>query len=49
MKNDEFYPIKIKKSKLYIDITLQNIRENYHIKESFFYKLRKIIKKILKK
>ena len=49
MKNDEFYPTKIKKSKLYIDITMQNIRENYHIKEGFFYKLRRFIKKILKK
>jgi hypothetical protein len=49
MESNEFFPSKIKKSKFYIDITLQNVRENYHIKENFFQKLRKIIKKLLRK
>jgi hypothetical protein len=49
MKSYDNYPEKLKKSKAYLDITLQNIRKNYHIKESFFKKLQRFFKKILKK
>jgi len=49
MINNNFYPNKIRKSKLYIEATLKDIEENYHIKRSFFKKLLLSIKKIFSK
>jgi len=46
---DDFYPNKIRKSKLYIDATLKDIYENYHIKRSFFQKVIKAIKRVFSK
>jgi len=47
--NSEFEPHRLKKSKLYLDITLKSIKENYPIKYTFFEKIKQLLKKILKK
>jgi len=46
---DDFYPNKIRKSKLYIEATLQDIYQNYHVKRSFFKKVFRFIKRVFSK
>jgi len=51
MINSNFYPTKIRKSKLYIEATLKDMEENYHVKvkKGFMKKLIFSIKKLFSK
>ena len=49
MKNDEFEPHRLKRAKLYLDATIDEVRQNYLQKGSIFQNIKTFFKRILKK
>ena len=49
MKSDEFEPHRLKRARLYLEATIEEVRQNYVQKSSILQHLKTFFNKILKK